>query len=172
VDDDDRAYFETLYRDHYGAVMRYAARRTDEQSARDVTAETFLVAWRRLDVIPRAGALPWLYATARNVLRHEQRDHARRSGLHERLEAQPASADADFADAVVDRMHGQQLLAALPPKEREAVQLVDWEHLDVRTAAEVVGCSPATFRVRLHRARRRLSTAVLLVPKAVEEVPS
>ena len=170
--DADRAYFESLYRECYGAVMRFAARRTDEQSARDVTAETFLVAWRRLDAVPRSNPLPWLYATARNVLRHEVRDVTRRSRLHERLGSQPRTVDPDPADAVVDRLHGQELLAALPPKEREAVELVDWERLDIAAAATVVGCSPATFRVRLHRARRRLSAAATSLERVAEEVPS
>lgn len=32
-----------------------------------------------------------------------------------------------------------------------------WEGLDNRRAAVVMDCSPATFVVRLHRARRRLT---------------
>lgn len=170
--DDDREYFEALFREHYGAIMRFAARRTDEQSARDVTAETFLVAWRRLDSVRRSDPLPWLYATARNVLRHELRGLSRRVRLHEQLHAEPQALGADVADTVVQRLHAEQLLAALPPKEREAVQLVDWERLDISTAAGVVGCSAATFRVRLHRARRRLSVAATSVHRVVEEVPS
>lgn len=170
--DGDRAYFESLYREHYGAIMRFAARRTDQQLARDVTAETFLVAWRRLDAVPRSNALPWLYATAHNVLRHELRSRSRRSRLDARLSALLPSTNADIADAVVDRMHARQLLNALPEKEREALQLVEWEALDVVTAARVVGCSAATFRVRLHRGRRRLAAAAKSVQLAVEEVRS
>jgi RNA polymerase sigma factor (sigma-70 family) len=170
--DSDRVYFESLYREHYGAIMRFAARRTDEQSARDVTAETFLVAWRRLDSIPRSNALPWLYATARNVLRHELRGRSRRSRLDEQLKAQPLGVSADVAEAVVDRLHARQLLDTLPPKEREAIQLVEWERLDIGTAARVVGCSAATFRVRLHRARCRLAAAVTSVHVVTKEVLS
>jgi RNA polymerase sigma-70 factor (ECF subfamily) len=168
----DRERFESLYRAHYGAIMRYAARRTDEQTARDVTAETFLVAWRRLGSVPEPDALRWLYATARNVLRHERRCGSRHARLGERLSAQPVDVAADVADSVVDRLHYRQLLAALPGKEREAIELVQWEHLDIATAACVVGCSTATFRVRLHRARRRLSAAVTSVDLITEEVPS
>lgn len=153
---DDRAHFEELYRQHYPAVLRFAARRTDPQSARDITAETFLAAWRRLDAVPRTKELAWLYTTARNMLIHEQRAKARRSRLDDRLRAQPAAQSRDPADTVVDRLHAQRLLEALPAKDREALQLVEWEHLDISTAAQVVGCSAATFRVRLHRARRRL----------------
>jgi RNA polymerase sigma-70 factor (ECF subfamily) len=156
---DDRAYFEALYRRHYPAILRFAARRTDPQSARDITAETFLAAWQRLDAVPRAKELAWLYTTARNMLIHDQRGKARRSRLDDRLRAQPVARPDDPADAVVDRLHAQRLLEALPAKDREALQLVEWEHLDISTAAQVVGCSAATFRVRLHRARRRLLVA-------------
>jgi RNA polymerase sigma-70 factor (ECF subfamily) len=170
--DGDRRRFESLYREHYGAIMRYAARRTDEQTARDIAAETFLVAWRRLDAVPAPNALPWLYATARNVLRHEHRGGSRRARLGEQLQAQPTDIAADVADSVVNRLHYRQLLDALPDKEREAIELVEWEHLDIATAARVVGCSAATFRVRLHRARRRLSDAVTSLNLVTEEVPS
>ena len=156
---DDRAYFEELYRQHYAAILRFAARRTDPQSARDITAETFLAAWRRLDSVPRTKELAWLYTAARNMLVHEHRAKARRSRLDDRLRAQPAARPDDPADVVVDRLHAQRLLEALPTKDREALQLVEWEHLDISTAAQVVGCSAATFRVRLHRARRRLVAA-------------
>jgi RNA polymerase sigma-70 factor (ECF subfamily) len=38
--------------------------------------------------------------------------------------------------------------------------LVVWEELDLRAAARVVGLSPGAAVVRLHRARRRLRTAL------------
>jgi RNA polymerase sigma-70 factor (ECF subfamily) len=53
----------------------------------------------------------------------------------------------------------RRLLAAirdLPAAEREAFVLVAWDDLDSTRAAKVAGCSAATFRMRLHRARRRL----------------
>ena len=59
VSDDDRRQFEDLFRDHVQAIFRYAlARSDDHDTARDVVAETFLVAWRRLPDVPadpRAG---------------------------------------------------------------------------------------------------------------------
>jgi RNA polymerase sigma-70 factor (ECF subfamily) len=59
----------------------------------------------------------------------------------------------------VERLHARQLLDSLPAKDREALQLVEWEHLDLDAAARAPGCSAVTFRVRLHRARRRLVAA-------------
>jgi len=51
-------------------------------------------------------------------------------------------------------------LAALRPSDQEALRLIEWEQLDVAAAAQVMGCSAATFRVRLHRARRRFARAL------------
>lgn len=157
--DRDQQYFDGLYREYYGLILRYAIRCTDPQTARDVAAETFLSAWRRLDTIPRSKELAWLYTVARNVINNERRGRARRTRLDERLHAQPPVSGSDLADEVVERLHAQRLLESLPPKDREALQLVEWEHLDLKTAARVAGCSPAAFRVRLHRARNRLVAA-------------
>jgi RNA polymerase sigma-70 factor (ECF subfamily) len=63
----------------------------------------------------------------------------------------------DHADAVVDSARLRTALAELDHRDREALLLVAWEGLDNRAAARAMGCSAATFRVRLYRARRRLS---------------
>jgi DNA-directed RNA polymerase specialized sigma24 family protein len=44
----------------------------------------------------------------------------------------------------------------LPDAEREALMLVAWEDLDVRSAASAMGCSPGTLAVRIHRGRRHM----------------
>jgi hypothetical protein len=44
--------FEDLFQENYAAVHGYALRRASRDAAQDVLAETFLVAWRRLDDIP------------------------------------------------------------------------------------------------------------------------
>jgi RNA polymerase sigma-70 factor (ECF subfamily) len=51
-------------------------------------------------------------------------------------------------------------LARLSDRDREAILLVAWEELDTASAAAVLGCSRAAFAVLLHRARRRLATAM------------
>ncbi|MGI9528186.1 MAG: hypothetical protein ACR2NG_00615, partial [Acidimicrobiia bacterium] len=55
--------FRQLYDEHAGAILTYFKRRTDREMAQDCTAETFLVAWRRIDDVP-SPALPWLYGVA------------------------------------------------------------------------------------------------------------
>jgi hypothetical protein len=61
--------FAELYRDHGRFVLAYALRRAVPEDAADVVAETFLVAWRRLDDVPGDGrARLWLYGVAHRVL--------------------------------------------------------------------------------------------------------
>nr|WP_307871954.1 sigma-70 region 4 domain-containing protein [Micromonospora sp. U21] len=45
-------------------------------------------------------------------------------------------------------------LARLTEDDRELLTLMAWQNLSSREAAWVIGCSTATFFVRLHRARR------------------
>jgi DNA-directed RNA polymerase specialized sigma24 family protein len=56
VNAEDR--FTGLYREHHAAILRYASRRTDPDTAPDIVAETFLVAWRRLSAVPAEPGWP------------------------------------------------------------------------------------------------------------------
>ena len=57
------AHFRGLYAEHYDAVSRFVRRRGSPSDVDDIVAETFLVAWRRLEDVPTGPgeALPWLY---------------------------------------------------------------------------------------------------------------
>jgi RNA polymerase sigma-70 factor (ECF subfamily) len=92
--------------------------------------------------------LPWLYATARNLVLAERRRRRTAGGLGE-VEApavEPVSLDPE-----IDRA-----LRALSPADREALLLVAWEDLTPTQAAHALGITATAFRVRLLRARRRL----------------
>lgn len=148
----DTERFERLFRAHHRAVVAYVRRRAPAESVDDVVGETFLVAWRRLDRVP-AEERPWLFGVARNVLATQRRGARRRQALRLRLSSTgvepPASLphrDSRLAAA----------LAALSEKDREALTLIAWEGLTPHEAATALRESPAAFRVRLHRARRRL----------------
>lgn len=71
-----RARLERVFIEHANAVRRYARLHVGDGPADDVVAETFLVAWRRLDDIPTA-ALPWLLGVARNVVSNQHRGRGR-----------------------------------------------------------------------------------------------
>lgn len=152
----ERARWEHLYQSHAGQVYALAYRRVGREDAADVVAETFLVAWKRIDQVP-SEALPWLYTVARNVIGNSRRAEQRREAVGDMLRR---STQVDrSADAVREVEARHDLLSAmqlLPETERAALMLIAWEDLDVRGAACVLGCSPGTLAVRIHRGRRRL----------------
>ncbi|MEV0758368.1 sigma-70 family RNA polymerase sigma factor, partial [Streptosporangium sp. NPDC050280] len=53
-----------------------------------------------------------------------------------------------------------QALAGLSEADKEILTLTTWHGLSTTEAAEVLGCTKAAFFVRLHRARRRLQSAI------------
>ena len=162
--DPEHDRFKAVYDQHYPAVLRYAARRVGAEAARDIAAETFLTAWRRLDRVPAGQPLPWLYATARNCLANELRRRDRRERLDSRIRAEATRgrgvAAPEPAQQVAERLAVLAALASLRPNDQEALRLIAWEQLDAAAAARAMGCSTAAFRVRLHRARHRLARAL------------
>jgi RNA polymerase sigma-70 factor, ECF subfamily len=81
-----RTRFEQLYEAHHAAVLADALRRAERTVAHDVTAETFLVAWRWLEVVPcRRDALA--VRGGRRVLANERRAESRSAALAERMRA-------------------------------------------------------------------------------------
>ena len=147
-----------LYAAHGRAVLAYAVRRTDdEHDAADVLAETFLVAWRRLDDVPTGDlALMWLYAVARRTLANQQRGERRRQRLAERLGRELVAALQAVAPPEPDAQPILAALAGLRPDDRELVLLAAWEELSPQQIGAVLGISQIAVRSRLHRARKRL----------------
>ena len=156
TNDPDRRLAEERFRGvfaHLGAVIAYARRRGSSDPD-GIAAEAMSIAWRRLADVPRDDPLPWLYATARNLLHAERRDAGRSaaSGTHEPSVPAP---DLHQLDPQLDRA-----LRSLGPADREALLLVAWEDLAPAQAACALGLKPTAFRVRLLRARRRLRAAL------------
>ena len=150
--------FRCLYAEHFDAVLGFALRRTDRpEDAADVTADTFLVAWRRLPHVPGGSeARPWLYGVARRVLANQRRGDARRAALGDKLRVQLTRAVADLVDAVDDRTEVNAAMARLSGRDEEVLRLHLWEGLESREIAEVLGVPAAVVRPRLSRAKARL----------------
>lgn len=154
-----RHRFERCFRDHYAQMLAFSMRRVSgREIAEDVVADIFAVAWRRRDRIPDP-ALPWLYAIAGRVIANQYRSTRRRHDLDTRLahEAGAVAPGPDPAESLDRRDAFSAAFALLGEPEREVLRLIAWDGLDPRDAARVFGCSPGAFRVRLHRARRKLA---------------
>jgi RNA polymerase sigma-70 factor, ECF subfamily len=156
---DAEARLELIFRRHYGSVLAYVERRARSEVVDDIVADTFLVAWRRLDDVP-TNALPWLLGVARRTLATHYRASRRNAAVLAKLQALRPAGSAEPLDVGSSRAAATEALAMLSEKDREAVILVAWEELTPRDAAAVIGESAVTFRVRLHRAKRRLRSEI------------
>jgi RNA polymerase sigma-70 factor (ECF subfamily) len=145
--------FERLFESEYEALMAYSRSRYGGRLAEDIVAETLLVAWRRMDQVPESPRA-WLLAVAHNVARTQIRGEKRRRALADRLSSEPGLASVES-----DRERNDPVLEALTrlrEKDREALLLIAWDDLTPKEAAEVLHETAVAFRVRLHRARKRL----------------
>lgn len=159
---DERARLEAVYRETYGQITAYAARRCHSpQDAADVVAETFAIAWRRIGELPDGEeATLWLYGVARKVLANHYRGEVRRQALSVELDAEMADLYGASPDSGVEVKAIAQIFRALPDDDRELLSLVAWECLDRQEIATVLGLSRNAVRIRLHRARRRFARAL------------
>ena len=172
--------FDDCFRAHYARVLSFARRRlSDRAAAEDIAAQTFVVAWRRLDDAP-ADVLPWLLAIARGMILNELRAGRRRDRLLARTAAEPDDARASLNDhpateaPSTGEAEASRVLAALAKlseTDREALLLAAWDALDHRRAAEVLGCSRGAYTVRLHRARARLARELAIPARGHPDQP-
>lgn len=172
--EESRRRFTELYDENYRRVLGYVAMRAEPHAAEDIVSETFVVAWRRLDQI-REPALPWLLGVARNILLKQRDSGFRRRALVDRVTAMTTDADLvawDVADHVVERDSALAAVGGMSENDLEVLSLVMWHGLAPREAAKVVGCTPAAFFVRLHRARRRLARAIEHAPASQARRPA
>src|SRR5579872_7317746 len=138
---EDPERFSRLFEAHYSHVQAFAARRVGRDLADEVAAETFLVAWRRLDAAP-AEPLPWLYGIARNVVLRQRRVSARQAETRE-LVARELRGPVHDDDAEHDALW--RAWAQLSARDREVLALTAWEELSVREAAGVLNVPAAVF---------------------------
>jgi RNA polymerase sigma-70 factor (ECF subfamily) len=162
MDSERAVQFEAAYRQTYGLITAYAARRCESpQDAADVVAETYAIAWRRVDELPQGQqAILWLYGVARKVLANHRRGEVRRQARNVELDAEMADLYADSPDSGITLKVIAEVFRSLPDSDRELLSLVAWEGLDRAQIATTLGLSRNAVRIRLHRARRRFSRAL------------
>ena len=84
-----RKRFEQLYAETRVSILGYLMRRvSDPTDAADLLAETYLVAWRKLDGVAKDEEVRlWLYGVARRIVSHHHRHERVEQGLAETLRA-------------------------------------------------------------------------------------
>ena len=161
----DPTEFAVIFDRHFATIHRYLARRTGADTADDLAAEVFTVAFARRASYDtdRALALPWLYGIAGNLLRADRRRRQRFDELHVLVAARSAVGPEELEDRVVTALDAHRQvrslrhrLAGLSADDLTTLTLYAWEDLTYEEIAEALEIPVGTVRSRLHRVRRRL----------------
>jgi RNA polymerase sigma-70 factor (ECF subfamily) len=154
----DEGAFRRLFDQHHAALFRFAYRLTSSVDvAEDITQDCFLrlIEQARFDH-SRGSLRQYLYGTVRNLAR-QRWDAAGREVPWEDDESEddsPPLHDALITAEVSEAV--QAALDLLPPLQREAIVLFEFEDLSLEETAAVVGADIGTVKSRLHRGRERL----------------
>jgi RNA polymerase sigma factor (sigma-70 family) len=165
---------EAFYLDHLGVVSRFVARRvSDPHTAADLTADIFVAAidgCRTYDP-SRGPVAAWLCGVGRHVLAAEVRQRCRDDSVARKIHGR-RMLDEDAITRIEERLDAERearriysALGAVSEPDRALFELVAIDGLSIADAARALGVKPATARVRLHRARARV-TAHLRGPNA------
>lgn len=153
--------YRSLFERFHADVLAYCRRRAGVDVAADAAAETFLVAWRRIEHVPDGDAsLWWLYGVARRVLANHFRSDRRRHDLVRRLRLNQHKPPVVPETVVVRREQDERVLAAmacLRSEDREVLRLALWEEVPHAAIAEILGCSVPAVTQRVYRATRRVA---------------
>ncbi|MDQ4504045.1 sigma-70 family RNA polymerase sigma factor [Sinomonas sp. ASV322] len=147
----DEKAFAAFYRRYYWMIFAFANRRlSDEETAREIAADTFRIAWSK--IADRGDhELAWLYGIARNLIGNEYRRQLRERALLARIQHDTSHADSESAADLI-----REALLELRYKDRDILYLTYWEELSASRLAEVLGCSEASAWKRVSRARKAL----------------
>ena len=148
------AEFQTAFDQHKDAVYRFEWRMSGSTAAEDITQDVFVGLLRhpnRFD--PARGTLrAFLLGIARNLaLKHWRAEHRFEPLDDEVFVAKPLDLERGDVGNMVGRA-----VRALPPLQREAVILFEYEGLTLAEVARAVDADVGTVKSRLHRARENL----------------
>ena len=147
---------DDLYRRHGAEVYRYAyAVLGNHADAEDVTQTTFLNAYRALEqgVRPRKPA-NWLLTIASNAIKQRFRQEQARPRQVE-LDDRIARAELEDDGPTIGEL--LTALSKIPPQQRQAIVLREFEGRSYREIAEILGVTTSALETLLFRARRSLS---------------
>ena len=136
----------------------------DKQTAEDITAETFLVAFDRRNAFDaeRGSLQSWLFGIATNLVARHHRKEARHYRALARVGVAPAAEGHEnrvVASVAAQRLLPQlaKALSRLSSGERDVLLLVALGQLGYEEVAAALGISTGTVGSRLNRARKKLN---------------
>jgi len=158
----DSAAFNELYTRHRSAIFRFSYRLSGSvEVAEDITHDCFLSLIKKPEnFLPgRASMRTYLFSAARNLWLKQLRNSGRESAIEELGEDRFIAVGKEPLRRVLDdelSVKVQEAVSSLPPLQREALVLFEYEGLTLSEIASMVGTDVGAVKSRLHRARERL----------------
>jgi RNA polymerase sigma-70 factor (ECF subfamily) len=156
------AAFQILYERYRDPIFRFAYRMLGSvEAAEDVTHDCFLGLIKepgRFDST-KASLRTYLYAAARNQAAKRYLKSSRESGIDDLIHEPRVAAHLDPVRQVLDNELAdevQRAIESLPPLQREALVLFEYEDLSLAEIGAVVGADSNAVKARLFRARDKL----------------
>jgi RNA polymerase sigma-70 factor (ECF subfamily) len=113
---------------------------------------------------PARPFLPWLFAIARNRMTDGARRHLRRAGNEVSVAEYPETFSDDEANrqesSYADPVALRRAIGGLPPKQRQAVEMLKLREMSLKDAASATGMSVAALKVSVHRGMIALRKAL------------
>ena len=158
----DETAFQILYERYRDGIFRFAYRLIGSvEAAEDITHDCFLSLIKepgRYDA-GRASLRTYMYGAARNLALKQFNYFSRAAAIDELVE-EPSSPETQgpMRRMLDDELSAQveKAIAGLPPLQREALVLFEYEDLSLAEIAEVVGADAGSVKSRLFRARETL----------------
>ena len=151
----NRDAFGELVMRYRGQSLRIAVSMTgDSETARDLTQEAFIKAWRKLGSLRDEAAFgAWLTRIVANAAV----SHARRRRFFDPIDGVAMVAAGASLD---DRIDVQRLLVRLAPRQRAVLYLTAIEGMTDHEIGDALGISKSSVRAHRLRGRRRLAEMV------------
>jgi RNA polymerase sigma-70 factor, ECF subfamily len=162
----DQAAFLLLYERHRNSIFRFLYRLLGSiEMAEDITHDCFLSLIKKPENFnpARASLRTYLYSAARNLAMKHFRNSGREAALDDLIEDPPIPKRHEPLRRLLDEELSAKVREAvsnLPPLQREALVLFEYEELPLSEVAAVVGTDVGVVKSRLHRARERLRNSL------------
>ena len=160
--DGDTSAFAALYDVIAPRLYAYLARNCrDDATARDLLQQSMLHLHRARGSFRKGAAvLPWAYAISRRLLLDGARRAAREARLPIQTEERSSGGPHEDVEAAQLWSRIERAMKKLPEAQRTAYELVKLEGLTAKQAAEVLGWTLASVKLRVHRADVAIKEAI------------
>ena len=162
----DETAFLLLYERYRTQIFRFAYRMLGSvELAEDITHDCFLSLIKRPGRFDpsRASLRTYLYAAARNLALKNYRHNNNEVAFDNASDQpHPQCIEGPLQQLIDEELSKEvrKAVAGLPPLQREALTLFEYEELTLAEIAVVVGADVGTIKSRIHRARARLRSAL------------